>query len=93
MDAINTAMGVSLTAVAQPAGTTEPTRTRRRRSRRRRSWAAVVPGQTFDVQVTFVSPRHAGDHARRASVSTPARLEGVRRARQPARLAGGQSSR
>ena len=54
IDAINTAMGVVLTAVAVPAGTTDPTG----------PGAAfapppvmggVVPGQRFDVQWTFVS--------------------------------------
>ena len=54
VDAINTAMGVVLTATAQPAGIPEPTG----------PGAAfappavmgdVVPGQTFDVHMTFVS--------------------------------------
>ena len=54
MDAINTAMGVSLTAVAQPSGTAEP-------SGPGAGFApppvmpAVVPGQTFEVRATFVT--------------------------------------
>jgi LmbE family N-acetylglucosaminyl deacetylase len=53
-EAINSAMGISLTAVAQPAGTTELTGPAA-------AFAppalmpAVVPGQTFEVQTTFVS--------------------------------------
>lgn len=54
MDAIHTALGVSVTAVAQPAGVAEP-------SGPGAGFApppvmgAVVPGQTFDVRVTFVA--------------------------------------
>ena len=54
LDAINTAMGVVLTAVAVPAGTTDP-------SGPGAAFApppvmgGVVPGQWFDVQWTFVS--------------------------------------
>jgi LmbE family N-acetylglucosaminyl deacetylase len=54
IDAINMAMGVVLTAVAVPAGTTDP-------SGPGAGFAAppvmggVVPGQTFDIQWTFVS--------------------------------------
>jgi LmbE family N-acetylglucosaminyl deacetylase len=54
VDAINTAMGISLTAIAQPAGTPEPPGSGT-------GFAApammgpVVPGQTFDIQTTFVS--------------------------------------
>ena len=52
-DAINTAMGISLTAVAEPAGTPAPAAA---------GFAppalmgAVVPGQTFQVRTTFFSP-------------------------------------
>jgi LmbE family N-acetylglucosaminyl deacetylase len=54
MDAINTALGVSLTAVSQPAGTVEP-------SGPGAGFAPppvmgpVVPGQTFDARVVFVA--------------------------------------
>jgi LmbE family N-acetylglucosaminyl deacetylase len=54
VDAINTAMGVAFTAVAVPAGSGEP-------SGPSAAFAPppvmgpVVPGQTFDVQVTFLS--------------------------------------
>lgn len=53
-DAINTAMGIVLTAAAQPRGTPDP-------SGPGAGFAPpplmgdVVPGQTFDVRVTFVS--------------------------------------
>jgi LmbE family N-acetylglucosaminyl deacetylase len=54
MDAISTAMGVALMAVAQPAGAADPVGPAA-------AFAAppvmgpVVPGQTFDVRVTFIS--------------------------------------
>jgi LmbE family N-acetylglucosaminyl deacetylase len=54
VDAINTAMGIALTAVAQPAGASEPTGPGA-------GFApppvmgAVVPGQRFDVRVAFAS--------------------------------------
>jgi hypothetical protein len=54
MQAINTALGVSLTAVAQPAGAAEP-------SGPAAAFAPppvmgpVVPGQSFDARVTFVA--------------------------------------
>jgi LmbE family N-acetylglucosaminyl deacetylase len=54
MDAINTAMGVALMAVAQPAGVADPVGPAA-------AFAAppvmgpVVPGQTFDLRVTFIS--------------------------------------
>jgi hypothetical protein len=54
VDAINTAMGVSLTAVAQPSNTPEPTGAAAAFAPPP-MLSAVVPGQQFDIQTTFVS--------------------------------------
>jgi LmbE family N-acetylglucosaminyl deacetylase len=50
-DAINAALGVVLTALAQPAGTPEPTGPFATPA----PMGPVVPGQTFDIRMTFVN--------------------------------------
>jgi LmbE family N-acetylglucosaminyl deacetylase len=54
VDAINTAMGLVLSAVAQPAGLSDPTGLGAGFAPPP-TMGPVVPGQTFDVRVTFVS--------------------------------------
>src|SRR5262249_13690693 len=50
-DAIHTCLGVSLTAIAQPAGTPEASGPFNAGPV---AMAPVIPGQTFDVRTTFV---------------------------------------
>jgi LmbE family N-acetylglucosaminyl deacetylase len=54
LDAINTALGVAFTAIAQPTGTPEPGGSGPGFSQPP-MMNAVVPGQTFEVRTTFVS--------------------------------------
>ena len=51
-DAIHAALGISLTAIAQPAGTPEPTGPFNAGPP---AMPAVVPGQTFEVRTVFVN--------------------------------------
>src|SRR4026207_793783 len=51
-DAMDAALGISLTATAQPAGTPQPSGPLNGGPR---AMAAVVPGQTFDVRTVFVN--------------------------------------
>ncbi|MCA1562998.1 MAG: PIG-L family deacetylase, partial [Acidobacteria bacterium] len=67
-NALNAALGISFTAVAQPAGTPEPTGPFNFGAV---AMPAVVPGQTFEVKTTFVN--RSGANVKAASVTLDAK--------------------